>query len=52
MVLASAGATQVSTLAQNLLDYYEEAAPRPLISPIAVIPPPGARDTKFSGRVL
>src|SRR5260221_10853618 len=37
--------------AQNLLDYYEEARRRDLYIAYAVIPPPGARDTKFSGRV-
>src|SRR3954468_18646498 len=37
--------------AQNLLDYYQEARRRDLYIAYAVIPPPGARDTKFSGRV-
>jgi 4-hydroxyphenylacetate 3-monooxygenase len=37
--------------AQNLLDYYHEARSRDLYIAYAVIPPPGARDTKFSGRV-
>jgi 4-hydroxyphenylacetate 3-monooxygenase len=37
--------------AQNLLDYYAEARSRDLYVAYAVIPPPGARDTRFSGRV-
>src|SRR6266851_1358229 len=39
------------SFAQNLLDYYQEARRRDLYIAYAVIPPPGARDTRFSGRV-
>src|SRR5260370_22137859 len=39
------------SFAQNLLDYYAEARRRDLYIAYAVIPPPGARDTKFSGRI-
>src|SRR5260370_12718275 len=39
------------SFAQNLLDYYAEARRRDLYIAYAVIPPPGARDTRFSGRL-
>jgi 4-hydroxyphenylacetate 3-monooxygenase len=39
------------SFSQNLLDYYAEARSRDLYIAYAVIPPPGARDSKFSGRV-
>jgi len=39
------------SFAQNLLDYYAEARSRDLYIAYAVIPPPGARDTRFSGRI-